>query len=106
MTQLGELVEDSAMFEAKKAQIIAIAVQTPNGATKTFENTNAQFPILVDMDHAISDTYGVYRQGILPAVFIIGQDGQILWHDIAASTMDPSRVPSQTILENLPDINE
>jgi len=103
MNQLGELVEDRAKFGAKKAQIIAIAHQTQNGAEKTVENTNAQFPILVDFDQAVSEAYGVFSHGILPSVFIIGQDGQILWHDIATSTQTLSRVPSQTILENLPD---
>jgi peroxiredoxin len=106
MNQLGGLVEDSAKFEAKEAQILAIAHQTQNGAVKSIENTNAEFPILFDMDHAVSDAYGVYLQGVLPSVFIIDRDGQILWHDVATSTGPDSRVPSQTILENLPDINE
>ena len=105
MTQLGELVEDSAQFEAEEAQVIAIAFQTQNGAVKSVEDTDAQFPILVDMDHAVSDAYGVYSQGTVPSVFIIDQDGQILWHDVTWPITD-RRVPSQTILENLPDINE
>ncbi|HSG18034.1 MAG TPA: redoxin domain-containing protein [Anaerolineae bacterium] len=105
MDQLVELVEDSAKFEASEAQVIAIAHQTQNGALRSVENTNAQFPILVDMDHAVSDAYGVYVQGVLPSVFIIDQDGQILWHDVATSARSDRRVPSRTILEHLPDLN-
>ena len=105
MNQLGELEEDSAQFEENEAQIIAIAFQTENGAVKTVENTNAQYPILIDVDHAVADAYGVYSQGVLPSVFIIDQSGQILWHDVATSSSTSRRVPSQTILENLPELN-
>ena len=105
MDQLGGLVEDSTQFEAKEAQVVAIAHQTQNGAVKSVEGTNAQFPILVDADHAVSDAYGVYSGGTIPSVFIIDQNGQILWHDVTWPVTD-RRVPSQTILENLPDVSE
>ncbi len=104
MTQLGELAEASTQFEENEVQVIAISNQTQNGAVKSIENTNAQLPILVDFDHAVSDAYGVYSEGTVPAVFIIDQDGQILWHDITWPITD-RRVPSQTILENLPELN-
>jgi peroxiredoxin len=99
------LVEDHTKYEEVGAQIIALAVQPQNEALLTVDETNAQFPILADSEHTVASEYGVYHlffdSEAAPSVFIINQDGRIVWDDIAdAITFD--RVPSQTILENLP----
>ena len=91
------------MFEEKGAKIVALAVQTESGAARTVESTNAQYPILDDSDHAVADAYGVYAlfpdacgpDKATSSVFLINQDGRIVWEDI-------KRVPSETILENVP----
>jgi alkyl hydroperoxide reductase subunit AhpC len=64
----------------------------------------AQFPVLADSDHAVADAYGVYNlfsdSEAAASVFIISQDSRIVWEHIA--TFQTDRVPSETILENLP----
>ena len=81
-----------------------MAVQSQDEAARTVGSTKAQFPVLADSRHAVADLYGVFdlfsdfEAGA--SVFIINQDGQIVWDDIA--TTQRERVPSGTILENLP----
>jgi peroxiredoxin len=78
-------------------------VQPQDEAALTVEKTSAQFPILADSDHAVAEVYGVYNHfsdsEAAASVFIISQDGRIIWDSIA--TTQSERVPSQTILENL-----
>ena len=104
MNQLGGLAKDYIKFEEKGAQIIALAVQTQDGAASSVKRTKAQYPILADSDHAVADKYGVYnlRSDLkaAPSVFIISQDGRIIWDSITRD--DSGRVPSKTILEFLP----
>jgi len=80
-----------------------LAVQPQNEAALSVEKTEAQFPILADSEHAVSQAYGVYNlfsdSKAAASVFIINQDGLIIWDNIATTQSD--RVPSQTILENL-----
>jgi alkyl hydroperoxide reductase subunit AhpC len=68
------------------------------------EKTEAQFPVLADSEHAVAAEYGIYDlfsdSKAAASVFIIDQDGRIVWDYIAANQTD--RVPSETILENLP----
>ena len=88
------------------AQIIALAVQRQNEAALSVEKTTAQFPILADSKHAVADKYGVYNlfsdSEAAASVFIISQDERIVWDHIA--TRQTERVPSETILENLPGV--
>ena len=122
MAQLREIENDRAKYEEMGAQVIAIAVQDDRGAEASTRTSQAQFPILADSDHAVAEAYGVYDllpedDGLsTPSVFVINQDFQIVWKHIASSIFDegeepsyPScggeRVPSQTILENLININ-
>ena len=104
MDQLGGLAKDYKKYEEKGTEIIALAVQGQSEAALSVENSKAQFPIVADSEHAVADKYGVYNHfsdsEATPSVFIIGQDGQIVWHSVAVRDRD--RVPSATILENLP----
>jgi peroxiredoxin len=78
-------------------------VQPQDEAALSVEKTQAQFPILADSDHAVAEAYGVDNlfsdSRAAASVFIISQDGRIIWDNIAAAQSE--RVPSQTILENL-----
>lgn len=91
-------------FEEKGVKIIAVAVQSKDDAATSMQKSRAQYPILADAEHAMAESYGVYdifSDGKAAAsVFIIGQDGRIIWDHIATHVAD--RVPSATILENLP----
>ena len=86
--------------------MIAIAVQDEREAKLSAEKSGAHFPILADDNGAIAEAYGVEDNGwSTPSVFVIGQDGSILWQEI--TNMESyqgcgiDRVSSQTILENL-----
>ena len=109
MSQLGQLENNYTRYEEEGAKILAIAVQSQEEAKNTVQASKAQYPILADSERNVADAYGVYN--LFPdicgsgeatsSVFIISQDNQIVWDNIG--TGDISRVPSQTILENLPD---
>jgi peroxiredoxin len=118
MEQLSEIEYDRTKYEQMGAQVIAIAVQSDNGARMSAKVSGAQFPILADSDHAVAEAFSVYDtlpedDGLSsPSAFIINQDRQIIWKHIATSIFEegeePSRpncggarVPSQTIIENL-----
>ena len=112
MTQLREIENDRARYEEKGAQVIAIAVQKEVGILTSARVSTAQFPILADSEHAVSEAYGVYgppphgvSTGVsTPSVFIINKDRQIVWSEITHIKYGGcglDRVPSETILENL-----
>ncbi|MFQ5576855.1 MAG: peroxiredoxin family protein [Anaerolineae bacterium] len=102
--QLVELEKDRPKFEAKGAQIIALAYQNQNDARQSVAETGAAYPILADADHRVAGQYGVFNllgDGVAtPAVFIIGPNREILWSYIGANIAD--RPSNKTILENLP----
>lgn len=104
MNQLGELATDHTKYKDKEAQIIALAVQPQDEAARTVEKTKAQYPVLADNEHVVAEQYGVYSlfndSEAAASVFIIGHDGRIIWDHVATVVTD--RVPSDTILENLP----
>lgn len=118
MEQLRDIQSDYAEYEAKGAQVIAIAVQSGQAAEFSLELTRAQFPILADSDHEVAEAFGVFDtlpedDGLsTPSVFVIDKEGHIVWEHIATSIFEegeepisPScggeRVPSETILDNL-----
>jgi peroxiredoxin Q/BCP len=91
-------------FQEQNTEIIALAVQDVATAQRMAQVAGATFPILADPDHAVADAYGVYNllgDGVAtPAVFIIDQNGQIVWFYVGQSSSD--RPDTQTILTNLP----
>lgn len=103
MEQLREIENDHAKYEENGAQVIAIAVQTDRRAAQTAQLSRVQFPILADSDHVVAEAYEVFDGDLSnPSVFIMDNDGQIVWKEISVIEGDGTeRVPSQTILENL-----
>jgi len=91
-------------FQARNAEILALAVHDQSVAETVARVTGAPFPILADPDHAVAEAYGVYNllgDGIAtPAVFIVDTAGQIVWSYVGQNAADRPGV--QTILENLP----
>ena len=104
MNQLGQLEGDLESFREKGAQVIAIAVQDENEAATSVEKSGAQFPILADSDHNVTEAYNIYNlfgdELADPSVFIINPDGKIIWQHIGESQSD--RRSSSEILEQVP----
>jgi peroxiredoxin len=105
MSQLRQIENDRARYEEKGAQVIAIAVQKELEVVTSARVSTAQFPILADSEHSVTEAYGVLDDGLSnPSVFIINKDGQIVWSEITHLKYGGcglERVPSETILEKL-----
>lgn len=118
MDQLKEIGSDLAKYDEKGARVLAIAVQSLEGADRSARVTHDQFPILADPDHVVAEAYGVYdllpedEGESTPSVFVINKDREIVWKHINTSIFEdgeepayPScggdRVHSEVILENL-----
>jgi len=99
-----ELAQSLPQFEAKQAQILAIAFQNVSEAQLTVDETKVTYPILADSDHAVAEAYQVYNllgDGVAtPAIFIINPQGQISWSYIGKDLAD--RPGHDTILAQLP----
>jgi peroxiredoxin len=106
MDQLGELETLRSEFESRGAQLIGIAFQSEEDATKSVEKSGATFQILADIDRQVIDLYGVYgldtsqANKTVPAVFVIDQNGNIHWAYVGKYAAD--RPEAQLILNNLP----
>lgn len=100
-----QLEVDRAQFQAKNAQIVAIAVQDQAGAQTAKQETGVTYPILADATHQVADAYGVYNllgdNVATPSIFIIDKAGQLVWSHIGQNVSD--RPSNQTILANLPN---
>ena len=105
---LVDLEQHRSEFAQRRAQIVAVASQSTHEAVSTVAATGAQYPILADVDHRTAVQYGVLP--LLPgrvkggqalvSVFIIGQDGRLVWKfGNSPGTLGPS---SGVILANLP----
>jgi peroxiredoxin len=61
------------------------------------------YPVLADVDHAVSSAYGVYNifndNRATPAVFIVDESGLITWVYVGKNTND--RPSAQQILDQL-----
>jgi len=92
-------------FQARNAEILALAVHDQSVAETVVRVTEAPFPVLADPDHAVAEAYGVYNllgDGIAtPAVFIVDTAGQVVWSYMGQNAADRPGV--QTIIENLPE---
>jgi len=84
--------------------VVAVAVAQRGQVRSAKETVEAPYPMLADPDHQVADAYGVYNllgDGYAaPAVFVIGQDGQILWYHVGQAPGDRPTV--EEILNRLP----
>ncbi len=87
-----ELQAASSQFRARKAEILALAVQDVARAQQMRQIVQADYPILADADHAVADTYGVFNllgDGVAtPSVFVIDSQGRIVWSHIGIDAND------------------
>ncbi len=64
----------------------------------------ARFPILADVEHQVAEIYGVFNRlgdGLAaPSVFIVDENGRIVWHHIGAHPND--RLSAAEIFQHIP----
>ena len=85
------------------AEVVAVAVASPEAVDGMCQSAGIEYPVLSDADHQVSEAYGVYNlldDGLAaPAVFVIDTDGRVVWSQIGQLTRVP--VPAATLLEHL-----
>ena len=124
--QLKKLEDSLQLIKDKRARLIAITPEKPEFISKTIEKTKASFPLLYDKEMKIMKAYSVafevdersvsrYKNADIdlatangqkdkiylpvPAVYIIGKEGTILYRYF--DTDYKKRVSVQEILDNL-----
>lgn len=120
--QIATLAKDYPKFQKLNAEIIAISTDTPKGAQKTKEKSQAPFPILIDTDNQIIHLYKVdtkkrelkdmpalvLRKKVgtyaMPAVFIIDAEGIIRYSYIGKSLTD--RPSNEDLLHKLQELQQ
>ncbi len=99
-----QLEADVAKFQAKNAQVIALAVHDQARALVVSQAAKVTYPLLADHDHRVTDAYKVFNllgDGVAtPSVFIIDKTGHIVWSYISPDAN--TRADDKTILANLP----
>jgi peroxiredoxin len=120
---LGKLQDSLKLIEAAGAKVIAISPEKPEYLEKMADKTGAKFQLLYDDGYAIADAYDVtFKPGAstlliyntvlnanlkethsddsqrlpIPATYIIGQDGKIIWRQF-----DPDYKQRSTVKEIL-----
>jgi len=98
-----ELQQRYGEFQARGAEVIALAVAPREAVEGVRSAIGASFPILADPEHRAAELYGVYNllgDGLAaPSVFVV-QDGRILWAYVGQNSAD--RPPVDEILAHLP----
>jgi len=102
--QLAGLQAVYQRFQARQAEVLAIAVQSVAQAGVTQQLGHLAFPVLADDQHQASAAFGVYNRlgdGLAaPAVFVVDREGNIAWSYFGQSASD---YPSpEAILEQIP----
>lgn len=79
-------------FRQREVGLLAISMDGQRDALNMAVLTGAEFPILSDKDGLVAKEYGVYNllgDGVAtPSVFVLNQDGVILWSYIGNSVSD------------------
>ncbi|MGI9860380.1 thioredoxin domain-containing protein [Moorella naiadis] len=78
--QLAGYQERLSDFERHNAQVIAITDATPGDLRKLAQERNIEFPLAADSDplRGVARSYGIVaNEAILPAVFVVDQEGLI-----------------------------
>ena len=93
-----------AQFRARKAEILALAVQDVSRAQGMDQIVQADYPILADAEHAVADAYGVFNllgDGVAtPSVFVIDPAGRIVWSYVGKDAND--RPSAADVLARVP----
>ena len=95
--------DDIDRFEARGAQVVAIAPDTVAGVAKFVADNAYPFPLLADGSHTVFDDYDVAARlmslGQRPGVFLVGRNGVV--HFDAVGTQQWQIPSNDTVLEQL-----
>lgn len=88
-------------------QLHGVSVDPPSDAKKVVELQKLAFPILCDEDRSVIRKLGIVHPAAgpgggdvpIPALFLIGRDGRILWRHVASHVQD--RLDPKTVLEEV-----
>lgn len=98
-----ELQQRYGEFQARGAEVIALAVAPREAVEGVRATLGLSFPLLADPEHRAAEMYKVYNllgDGLAaPAVFIL-QDGRIHWSYVGQNSADRPSVDE--ILAHLP----
>ena len=99
-----QLEHSYSELQAAGAEAVAIVVAPLATVQQWCEGFKVQYPMLADSEHQVSEAYGVYDMyggGLAgPAVFVVGQDGSIMWSHVGEAPYD--YVAADVILAQLP----
>ncbi len=97
-----ELRDRYGEFQARGAEVVALAVAPLEAVEGVRASIGAPFPMLADPDHRVAKMYGVYNllgDGLAaPAIFVL-KDGVIRWSYVGQNPAD--RPPVAEILTHL-----
>lgn len=99
---LGAAYDD---FRKAGIRILAISTDASGKSAQATERLGLKFPLLSDVDAKVIRDYGLLHRGggpdggdvSLPANFLVGADGRILWRRVAGRVQD--RLDPQEILK-------
>jgi peroxiredoxin len=93
------LRDDIGRFQAKSAQVVAVAPGGAEGVRRFVADQPYPFPMLADTEHGVFDAYDVVSRimslGQRPAVFVIGSDGVVRFDSIGAQQW---QIPSDDVV--------
>ncbi len=85
--QLGELQNQIARFQRRKANIVAISVDSPADSQAMIQRLGLTFALASDPDQAVVKAFGVQnpetRELALHAVYVINTNGSIVYRKVA-----------------------
>ncbi len=105
--QMTALQTAYAGIRAQGAEVLAVSVDSLQGARQMAALAKAGFPVLSDADHTVSSEYGLYNlfgDGLAaPAVFVLRHDGSLVGQYVGQNAND--YMPADSIVALLQQAN-
>ena len=97
--------EEYQAFQDAGAEVVALAVSPLSAIEQGVQNViSPSYPLLADPEHEVAEAFNVYNllgNGYAaPSVFVIDEDGRVVWSYIGQSRTD--RPSASTVLRNIP----
>lgn len=120
VSQISDFSNNYEEFEKKNTQILALSSDSLKGARKTAEKSGAKFPILIDSNAEIAESYGVLakkrefkdipalalrkKRYAIPSIIILDKTGVVRYKYVGKSFTD--RPDFSDILETVRKLSE